>query len=446
MNRKGNKYYFLGIGGIGMSALAKYLFDGGNRVMGYDKTSSPITSQLINLGIDVLFDASVTALPEEYRQENTQIVYTPAVPQSHPQLRFFIDQGNQIKKRAAVLGEITKDTVLFAIAGTHGKTTTASFLTHYFAHLNLEFTAFLGGIMNEYQSNLIQKGKRYSIVEADEYDRSFLQLFPDFACITAMDADHLDVYGNHEDMKKAFEQFSERVKHKVVAAQGVEMEACRYAVEGKADYYAQSIRVEGSGYRFDLVSPTQTHKDVYLKAMGRHNLSNAIGALAVLDMGGLPLEKALASLRTFKGIHRRMEVFSFENKTVVDDYAHHPEEIKAVLKTISEFYPDKHNMVVFQPHLFSRTQDFMQEFVEVLSQFDEIVLMDIYPAREEPIAGVSSDVLLGMIQHQNKRKISDEDFRTTIVNSKADLVLVLGAGDIGNHIQKLKKNSLNATQ
>ncbi|MBT4826831.1 MAG: UDP-N-acetylmuramate--L-alanine ligase [Flavobacteriaceae bacterium] len=441
MNRKGNKYYFLGIGGIGMSALAKYLFDGGNRVMGYDKTSSPITSQLINLGIDVLFDASVTALPEEYRQENTQIVYTPAVPQDHPQLRFFIDQGNQIKKRAAVLGEITKDTVLFAIAGTHGKTTTASFLTHYFAHLNLEFTAFLGGIMNEYQSNLIQKGKRYSIVEADEYDRSFLQLFPDYACITAMDADHLDVYGNHENMKKAFEQFSERVKHKVVVAQGVEMEACRYAVEEKADYYAQSIRVEGSGYRFDLVSPTQTHKDVYLKAMGRHNLSNAIGALAVLDRGGLPLEKALASLGTFKGIHRRMEVFSLENKTVVDDYAHHPEEINAVLKTISEFYPDKHNMVVFQPHLFSRTQDFMEEFVEVLSQFDEIVLMDIYPAREEPIAGVSSDVLLGMIQHQNKRKISDEDFRTTIVNSKADLVLVLGAGDIGNHIQKLKKTA-----
>jgi UDP-N-acetylmuramate--alanine ligase len=441
MNRKGNKYYFLGIGGIGMSALAKYLFDGGNRVMGYDKTSSPITSQLINLGIDVLFDASVTALPEEYRQENTQIVYTPAVPQDHPQLRFFIDQGNQIKKRAAVLGEITKDTVLFAIAGTHGKTTTASFLTHYFAHLNLEFTAFLGGIMNEYQSNLIQKGKRYSIVEADEYDRSFLQLFPDYACITAMDADHLDVYGNHENMKKAFEQFSERVKHKVVVAQGVEMEACRYAVEEKADYYAQSIRVEGSGYRFDLVSPTQTHKDVYLKAMGRHTLSNAIGALAVLDRGGLPLEKALASLGTFKGIHRRMEVFSLENKTVVDDYAHHPEEINAVLKTISEFYPDKHNMVVFQPHLFSRTQDFMEEFVEVLSQFDEIVLMDIYPAREEPIAGVSSDVLLGMIQHQNKRKISDEDFRTTIVNSKADLVLVLGAGDIGNHIQKLKKTA-----
>lgn len=422
-----------------MSALAKYLFDEGNSVMGYDKTPSSITSQLIDLGIDVLFDASVAALPEEYRQDDIQIVYTPAVPQEHPQLQFFIEQGNQIKKRALLLGEITKDTLLFAIAGTHGKTTTASFLTHYFAHLNLEFTAFLGGIMNEYQSNLIQKGKKYFIVEADEYDRSFLQLFPDYACITTMDADHLDIYGNHENMKKAFEQFSERVKHKVVVAQGVEIEAYYYAVEEKADYYAQAIRVEGSGYRFDLVTPTQTYKDVYLKAMGRHNLFNAIGALAVLDTGGLPLDKALASLRTFKGIRRRMEVFSLENKTVVDDYAHHPEEINAVLKTISEFYPDKRNMVVFQPHLFSRTQDFMQEFVEVLTQFDEIVLMDIYPAREEPIIGVSSDVLLELIQHKNKRKISEKDFQTTIINSKADLVLVLGAGDIGNHIQKLKK-------
>lgn len=441
MNLKGTKYYFLGIGGIGMSALAKYLFDEGNSVMGYDKTPSSITSQLIDLGIDVLFDASVAALPEEYRQDDIQIVYTPAVPQEHPQLQFFIEQGNQIKKRALLLGEITKDTLLFAIAGTHGKTTTASFLTHYFAHLNLEFTAFLGGIMNEYQSNLIQKGKKYFIVEADEYDRSFLQLFPDYACITTMDADHLDIYGNHENMKKAFEQFSERVKHKVVVAQGVEIEAYYYAVEEKADYYAQAIRVEGSGYRFDLVTPTQTYKDVYLKAMGRHNLFNAIGALAVLDTGGLPLDKALASLRTFKGIRRRMEVFSLENKTVVDDYAHHPEEINAVLKTISEFYPDKRNMVVFQPHLFSRTQDFMQEFVEVLTQFDEIVLMDIYPAREEPIIGVSSDVLLELIQHKNKRKISEKDFQTTIINSKADLVLVLGAGDIGNHIQKLKKKA-----
>ena len=441
MNQKGKKYYFLGIGGIGMSALAKYLFDAGNRVMGYDKTASPITSQLIDLGISVLHDQSPDKIPQDFCQEDTQIVYTPAVPLDHPQLNFFIEQGNKIKKRAVVLGEITKETVVFAIAGTHGKTTTASFLTHYFAYLNLEFTAFLGGIMIEYQSNLVQKGNKYSIVEADEYDRSFLQLFPDYACITAMDADHLDIYGDHKNMKKAFDQFSKRVKHKVLVAKDLDKEACCYALEDQENYLAEAIRVEGQGYRFDLVSPTQTHKNIYLKAMGRHNLSNAIGALAILDMGGFPLEKVLPALSTFKGIQRRMEVFSLEIKIVIDDYAHHPREIDAVFKTISEFYPDKTNMVVFQPHLFSRTKDFMGEFVDVLSRFDEIVLMDIYPAREQPIVGVNSDVLLELIKHNKKRKISKEAFRSTILNSEADLVLVMGAGDIGNHIQKLKKTA-----
>ena len=439
MNKKGTKYYFLGIGGIGMSALAKYLLDFGNSVMGYDKTPTYITSQLIDLGINVLFDESIACVPDEYLQKDTKIVYTPAVSKDHPQLSFFIEQGNEIKKRAVVLGEITKDTIVFAIAGTHGKTTTASFLTHFFAHLNLEFTAFLGGIMNEYQSNLIQKGMRYSIVEADEYDRSFLKLFPDFACVTSMDADHLDIFGDHENMKKAFVQFSKRIKQKLVVAQQVDLEGQRYGFEDNAAYYVQSIKVKEQGYIFDLVTPTEIYKDVYLKSMGRHNLSNAIGAMAVLDVGGFPLKEALPALATFKGIQRRMEVFSLENKIVIDDYAHHPEEIKAVLNTISEFYPKKRNMVVFQPHLFSRTQDFMEDFVDVLNQFDEIVLMDIFPAREQPIPGVTSDVLLGLIKNKNKRKISKGAFRSSIVNSEADLILVLGAGDIGNYIQKLKK-------
>ena len=439
MNQKGNKYYFLGIGGIGMSAIAKYLFDRGNKVMGYDKTPSPITAKLIDSGISVLFDASVSALPEDYRHKETQIVYTPAVSIEHPQLNFFNEQGNDIKKRAEVLGEITKDSVVFAIAGTHGKTTTASFLAHFFSYLNLEFTAFLGGFMNEFQTNLVQKGNSYSIVEADEYDRSFLQLSPDFACITSMDADHLDIYGNHSNMKKAFGQFSELVKQKLVINQGVGLQGISYSIDNKADYYAQDISISEQGYHFDLVTPTKIYRKVYLNAIGRHNLSNAIGALAVLDVGGLPLDKVLPSLRTFEGIQRRMEVFSFKNKMLIDDYAHHPEEIKAVLNTISEFYPNKKNMVVFQPHLFSRTQDFMDEFAEVLNQFDEIVLMEIYPAREKPILGVTSDALLDLINNPNKRKISKEVFRSTILNSDADLVLILGAGDIGNHIQNLKK-------
>ncbi len=217
------------------------------------------------------------------------------------------------------------------------------------------------------------------------------------------------------------------------------MQGISYSIDNKADYYAQEICISEQGYHFDLVTRTKIYRKVYLNAIGRHNLSNAIGALAVLDVGGLPLDKVLPSLRTFEGIQRRMEVFSFKNKILIDDYAHHPEEIKVVLNTISEFYPNKKNMVVFQPHLFSRTQDFMDEFAEVLNQFDEIVLMEIYPAREKPILGVTSDALLDLIKNPNKRKISNEVFRTTILNSDADLVLILGAGDIGNHIQNLKK-------
>ena len=441
MIQKGKTYYFLGIGGIGMSSLAKHLFDLGNKVMGYDKTPSAITSNLADMGIPVVFETSISAIPEDFCQQDTQVIYTPAVPSEHPQFQFFRTQGNVIKKRAVVLGEITKDSIVFAIAGTHGKTTTASFLTQLFAYLNLEFTAFLGGIMNQYQSNIIQKGCRYSIVEADEYDRSFLQLYPDFACVTAMDVDHLDIYGDHANMKKAFVKFSKRVSQKMVVAQGVDLNGISYAVEGKASYCAQNISTSEQGYQFDLVTPSQIYDNIYLNAIGRHNLSNAIGALAILDIAGFSISKALPALGNFEGIHRRMDVFSMNDKLIIDDYAHHPEEIKAVLNTVSEFYPNKKNMVVFQPHLFSRTQDFMEGFVEVLDQFDEIVLMDIYPAREQPIAGVNSDLLLELINNQNKRKISEKDFQNTLSQSTAELILVLGAGDIGNHIQKLKKSA-----
>lgn len=441
MNQKVGKYYFIGIGGIGMSALAKYLFDLGNMVMGYDKTPSPITSQLMNHGISVVFDESVSVIPKEYQQEDTEIVYTPAVPQDNTQLQYFIDQGNQVKKRALVLGEITNATRVFAIAGTHGKTTTASFLTHLFDHLNLEFTSFLGGIMNAYQSNLVQKGNRFSIVEADEYDRSFLQLSPDFACITAMDADHLDIYGNHDNMKKVFTQFSQLVTHKTVVAQGIDLGDFTYGISEETSYGVKNICLSDQGYHFDLVTPKETFEDIYLNAIGQHNLSNAIGALAIVDVAGFSLVDALPALGSFGGIQRRMEVFCLGNKTVIDDYAHHPEEIKAVLKTVAEFYPDKKNMVVFQPHLFSRTQDFMEAFAQALDQFDEIVLMDIYPAREKPISGVTSDVLLERLKNKNKRKINKEAFQTTITSSEAELILVLGAGDIGIHLQELKKTA-----
>ena len=441
MDPKEKKYYFLGIGGIGMSALAKYLFDLGNPVMGYDKTPSTVTSQLVEHGILVVFDETVDAIPQEYRQKDTQVIFTPAVPSTQPQFQFFTAQGNDIKKRSKLLGEITQNTMVFAIAGTHGKTTTAAFLTHLFTYLDLDFTAFLGGIMKESKSNLIQNGRTYSIVEADEYDRSFLQLSPDYACVTAIDADHLDIYGDYDNMKKAFIEFSNSVSEEVIIAKGVDLEGKTFAVGKKADYSVQNLRLSEHGYHFDLHTPKGAYEEIYLNAIGQHNLSNALGALALIDAADLPLEKALPALAVFQGIERRMEIFTLENKILIDDYAHHPEEIKAVLKTVSEFYPNKSNMVVFQPHLFSRTQDFLEPFAQVLDQFDEVVLMDIYPAREQPIEGVTSELLLDRMKNQNKRKINKEAFESTIVNSKAELVLILGAGDIGNHIQKLKKTA-----
>ncbi|MBL6693097.1 MAG: UDP-N-acetylmuramate--L-alanine ligase, partial [Flavobacteriaceae bacterium] len=365
MSLKDKKYYFLGIGGIGMSALAKYLFLEGYQVMGYDKTPTPLTTKLAELGLPIIFDASIDAVPEPFRSPETEVIFTPAIPKDHPQLLFFQDQGNAIQKRAALLGEITKSTTVFAIAGTHGKTTTASFLTHFFDHLNMNFTAFLGGIMNGYESNLISKGNQYSIVEADEYDRSFLKLFPDFACITTTDPDHLDVYGTPENIKETFAQFSSLVSQGVVAKRHVGLGTSSYSIEEQADYYAQQLRPEAQGYFFNFVTPKQEFKDIYISSIGKHNLSNAIAALALMDVAGLSVEKALPALANFKGIQRRMQLFSMGDKLIIDDYAHHPEEIKAVLDTVKEFYPSKKNTVIFQPHLFSRTQDFMTDFANI---------------------------------------------------------------------------------
>ncbi|NBS18437.1 MAG: UDP-N-acetylmuramate--L-alanine ligase [Flavobacteriia bacterium] len=441
MEYRGNKYYFLGIGGIGMSALAQYLFDRGNAVMGYDKTPSLVTEKLTKKGIPVVFDFKVSAIPKIFRHTKVVVVYTPALPEDHPQHLFFRRQGNQIKKRSLLLGEITESTTVFAIAGTHGKTTTASILTHLFDHLKLEFTAFLGGIMNTYQNNIIQKGNQYSIVEADEYDRSFLQLSPDYTCITATDADHLDCYGDFNSMQKAYVTFSEKTSRGLVVARGVSIPGISYGTDRQSDYQAKNILPTDSGYVFDLVTPNHTYRGVFLNAIGPHNLLNALGAIALLDTAGFCLKTAIPALATFEGIHRRMEKGILGNKILIDDYAHHPEEIKVVWQTLKEFYPNKKNLVVFQPHLFSRTHDFKEQFAQVLDLFDEIVLLDIYPAREKPISGVTSQTIADRMKNKKRSMIPRELFFETVQNSNADLVVILGAGDIGNLVQKLKKTA-----
>ena len=443
MDQKDIKYYFLGIGGIGMSSLAKYLFDHGHQVMGYDKKPSIITDKLIASGIPIIFEDNIELIPNNYKKDNTKVVYTPAIPGNHLQYNYFVENGYSVKKRAFLLGEITKNSIVFAIAGTHGKTTTASFLSHLFESANLKFTAFIGGVLNSKNSNLINKGDKFTIVEADEYDRSFLHLSPDYGCITAMDADHLDVYGDYNEMEKAYAEFSKKITQKLIVASGLKLDGFTYSVSENANYYASNINKDKKGYYFDFNTPERTFKDIYLSIIGEHNLSNAICALSLMDSAGLNIEEALPSLANFTGVSRRMEVFNYKGKILIDDYAHHPKEIEAVLKAVKSFFKEKTNKVIFQPHLYTRTRDFMEDFAKILSQFDEVELMEIYPARELPINGVNSKALLNKITNPNKKVISRQNFLSSIEDSMAGLIVILGAGDISENIQELKKVELN---
>ena len=385
------------------------------------------------------YEDSIEVMPEDFLKKSTQVIYTPAISKSHSQYNYFLKQGNSIKKRSVLLGELTKDSIVFAVAGTHGKTTTCALLIHLFDYTQLEFTAFLGGVMNKHEGNLIQKGSDYSIVEADEYDKSFLQLDPSFACITTMDADHLDIYGTKENLEETFVAFSKKVKKQLVVAKGMPLDGITYAVDSPADYYAKNIKTKDLGYTFDLVTPNGVFEEVYLNLIGIHNLSNAVAAAAMADLGGLPLKSTLKAFSSFPGINRRMNVFNSAGKTIIDDYAHHPTEIKTVVDTLKERYPESKHAVIFQPHLFSRTQDFMEDFATILSEFEEVLLLDVYPARELPIKGVTSEVLLEKISCQNKRKILKNELVEWVDKIDANVIAVLGAGDIGNEVKKIKK-------
>lgn len=435
--------YFVGIGGIGMSALARYFIAEGKLVAGYDKTPSMITDALTSLGAEIHFDDAVENIKPSYLESKTTlVVYTPAIPSSHSELAYFNANGFRVLKRSEILGLITQNTVCLAVAGTHGKTTTTSILGHLLKECNVPMTAFLGGISENYNSNLIQNGNEVSVVEADEFDRSFLTLSPDYACITSMDADHLDIYGAKDALETTFRDFTKNIKPegKLFVKKDLPIEGLTYAVEADADYRAINVKIEKGAYVFDVVTPTQDIKDVKFDLPGRHNLSNALIALAMaVEFGCAPysLAKALAS---YKGVKRR---FTYEIKTddlvFIDDYAHHPEEINAVYDAVKEMYPEAKNAVVFQPHLFSRTQDFVDEFAKSLSQFDEVFLLDIYPARELPIEGVTSEWLLTKMDHPKKRLIQKDQIVTVFKESIAKVFLTLGAGDIGVEVKRIKE-------
>ena len=433
--------YFIGIGGIGMSALARYFQNIGKKVVGYDKTPTQLTDELTAIGLAIHFEDNVNLIPEDFKTENTLVIVTPAVPVSHLEWNYFKENGYTIKKRAEVLGIITKDTYCFAVAGTHGKTTTSSILGHILYESGVDVTAFLGGIVENYNSNLIGSGKTVTVVEADEFDRSFLHLHPNVSCVTSMDADHLDIYGDAASIEESFREFAAKTPaENLYIIKELELKGNTIGINDDSDFSAQNICIENGFYVFDVKTPTEVVKNVKFALPGHHNLTNALLAFAMAKSYGVSNEKICNALASFKGVRRR---FSFqireENLVYIDDYAHHPTEINAVHQAVRELYPNKKVIAVFQPHLFSRTKDFIDSFAESLAKFDEILLLEIYPARELPMEGVNSTWLLNKIDNPNKKLITKEELFTVFEKSDAEVFITIGAGDIGEMVKNIKK-------
>jgi len=439
--------FFIGIGGIGMSALARYFKAIGKNVSGYDKTPSMLTDELIASGIAIHFEDRIDLIPAEYYIENTLVIITPAVPATHSQWNYFLERDYEVKKRAEVLGIITKDTFCFAVAGTHGKTTTSSILGHVLFESGADVTAFVGGIVENYNSNLIGTGKTVTVVEADEFDRSFLHLHPNIACVTSMDADHLDIYGTSEEIEASFVEFANKVEDKsqLFITNELPIEGVTCAVNEEAVYKACNVRVGNGSYVFDVQTPTEIIRDIAFGLPGRHNLMNALMALAMAKTFGTSSEAIAKALASFKGIRRR---FSYQIKTpnlvYIDDYAHHPTEINAVHQAVRELYPNQKVLAVFQPHLFSRTKDFADDFAKSLSNFDEVVLLDIYPARELPMEGITSQWLMSKMTSEDKKLVSKEELIPTILATDATVIVTIGAGDLGEMVPSIK-NALYET-
>ena len=437
-----NNVYFIGIGGIGMSNLGRYFKNLGKQVCGYDKTPSVLTNELIESGISIHFEDAVDLIPKDFNIENTLVVITPAVPFSHSEWNYFRQKGYVIKKRAEVLGLITKDTFCFAVAGTHGKTTTSGILGHILYESGVDVTAFIGGIVENYNSNLIGSGKTVTVVEADEFDRSFLHLYPNIACITSMDADHLDIYGTSEEIEKSFIEFADKIKDKnnLFITKELSIEGVVCAINEEATYKAFNVRIGDGSYVFDVQTPTIVIKDIHFGLPGKHNLMNVLMAIAMADSYGTSAAAIVKAVATFEGIKRRFSYqIKTESKVYIDDYAHHPTEINAVHQAVTELYPDQKILAIFQPHLFSRTRDFADDFAKSLSAFDEVILLDIYPARELPIAGVNSKWLMDKMTNENRKLINKSDLIPAILATDANIIVTVGAGDIGELVASIKK-------
>lgn len=429
--------YFLGIGGIGMSALARYFNARGIRVSGYDKTPTLLTSELEKDGIHITFEDSVDTL----MKEADIVVYTPAIPKNHLQFNYYKDNGFVLKKRAEILGLIANELFNISIAGSHGKTSTSSLVAHLLHEGNKDVSAFLGGICLNFDSNYLD-GNTYAVAEADEFDRSFLQLTPNIALVTSVDTDHLDIYGNFEAIQDSFKEFLSQVRigGKIILHRNVDQtivpenqKVLTYSYQDtQSDYFAQNIQVVDGATHFDLNTPEGIVENLILNYGGKHNAENAIGAAAIALNVGVSEEDLRKGLANFLGVRRRFQtIFKSEQHIYIDDYAHHPREIDAVIQTVRDLYPNKKLTVIFQPHLFSRTKDLAVEFGQSLSAADQVLLLPIYPARELPIEGVTSDLILDAIHHDNKKIINKNLILDALKeHSENEIIMTVGAGDI----------------
>ena len=435
------KIYFLGVGGIGMSALARFFVHEGKRVAGYDRMPSALTSALEKEGIRVTYEDSVDTIPAEFRDpSDTMVVYTPALPADHGQLRFFREGGFEIIKRSRMLGIVARDKYVMAVAGTHGKTTTSTMAAWFDREAGGGGSAFLGGISKNFGSNLVLGPGPRLVAEADEFDRSFLQLYPDVAVVTAADADHLDIYGTHEAVRQAFSDFIAQIKPggTLIVKRGVDLEirnaglrVYRYAFDGSADFRADRVRLLDDGrYVFDLVCPDRVIRDCTLGIPGRINVENCVAAAAMLWVAGFDEEKLRGAMASFSGVRRRFDFYiNTPRRVYMDDYAHHPDELRAAIASVRAMFPGRKLTVVFQPHLYTRTRDFCREFADALSSCDEVLLLPIYPARETPIEGVRSEMLLPSISVP--AQIVEKDRLLEVLTRKnPELLVTFGAGDI----------------
>ncbi len=446
--------YFVGIGGIGMSALARWFKANGFQVAGYDKTLTTLVQTLIGEGISVNFEDDKNSIPSEFiiDPEQTLVIYTPAVPVHHQQMAYFRQENFMILKRSQVLGILTKNLRTVGVAGTHGKTTTSSLVAHILRDAGVNSTAFLGGITQNYETNLLLNAPTENleevvcVVEADEFDRSFLTLYPEIAIVTSTDADHLDIYGKHEAVLDSFREYVSQVdedgalfmREGLTLASATKAKVFTYSLN-TGDYHAANIRIENARFVFDMIYPHGAIADVAMRIPGYHNIENSIAASAVALYLGVVPEKIKSALESYRGVKRRFEYqVEGEAKVYIDDYAHHPTEIEAFLSSVRALYPGRHVTAIFQPHLFTRTRDFAEGFSESLSIADRLLLLEIYPARELPIEGVTSDMLLDKVTISDKHLVPKDGLVEYLKNLDLDVVVTIGAGDIDTLVLPIK--------